>query len=109
MSALHEVVCIRCGQRHVMSVARAREQRVMSCNCGELVRLDAELSGANVLEDPLPHLDELAEYDDDDEATRLITTVPRKLTLSSLGSNPTASSALRDVRWFVNLNASHAV
>lgn len=95
-----------------MSVARAREQRVMSCRCGELVRLDAELSGANVLDDLPPPLDDLPldlPDDDDDEATRLITTIPRKLTLSSLGSNPHASTAPRDQRWFVNLNGSHTV
>jgi hypothetical protein len=82
----------------------------MSCSCGELVRLDAELSGTNVLDDPIPHIDDLDDYgEDDDEATRLISTVPRKLTLSSLGAKAPAPTAQRGVRWFVNLNGSHTV
>jgi GYF domain 2 len=64
---LHEVVCAGCSRKHVMSESRAREQRVMRCDCGQFVRLDRGLSEADL---PVELTDE-----DHDEATRAVTSL----------------------------------
>jgi hypothetical protein len=64
---LHEVVCNGCNRGHVMSEARAREQRVLRCDCGHFVRLDRGLGESDLPAD----LDDA----DHDEATRMVSSL----------------------------------
>src|SRR5450432_2826352 len=79
MTGLHEVACGACGRRHVMSAARAREQRVLRCECGQFVRLDRALTDGQSDPAPAPlpvatparNIPDAFDNDDEDEATHM--------------------------------------
>ncbi|MEO7033579.1 MAG: GYF domain-containing protein [Polyangiaceae bacterium] len=52
MSELHEVDCSGCGKRHVLSAEQASKERVVRCDCGQLVRMDRALPDLH--SDPAP-------------------------------------------------------
>src|SRR5450432_4379850 len=89
MTGLHEVACGACGRRHVMSAARAREQRVLRCECGEFVRLDRALPESPSDPAPAPAPAPAADGDlpdaFDDEETHMFSSLDA---IAALGSAP---------------------